>query len=350
MMNVRMRASLTALALVGATALTACGGGGGATSALPASSVPAGPSTVLPSTDSFNVTQSVTTTANAPVDLPPLQTANGYGVAVALPQLGTSTTLAETFSSSAPANVPSLASALRSARGTGYASAPWMLSYVEIVGGGTIALPKIPAFSFVVPNKLILPGYSYYMALFDFDQHVWHLGVEGPASIKGTTLTFAPTPLVDTFPKGDTFLFALYGLPASATPAPTPTPTPTPTPVPTPTPSVAPSPTPTPAPPITVSPPVSTLVLGPGGTSTATITATQSNGALRSSIACTLAKGASGTVATITPATATPNNGNPATFTVTGSAGGTCTVTITGDGNQQATATVNVFQAVATIY
>jgi hypothetical protein len=145
--------------------------------------------------------------------------------------------------STPPASVPALdfnrvASGLRQAQAA-YAAVP--LLYVELYWFQTLQLPATPGFLIVVPPADIVSGVDYYLALFDPTRASlgWIYSFEGPASVAGSTLTFAGNSSPFTFVGGLGYWFALVAIPQRGS-------------QPTPAPSVAPTSVPTQAPPTTL--------------------------------------------------------------------------------------------------
>jgi hypothetical protein len=64
-----------------------------------------------------------------------------------------------------------------------------------------------PAFQITLPAPVV--NVSYYLAYFDPDAG-WQLAIEGPATISGSTVTFAPTPGPVAWGAGEPYWYALY--------------------------------------------------------------------------------------------------------------------------------------------
>lgn len=235
-----------------------------------------------------------------PVSIP---TVAGYAGTIGLPlpsgTLAANADLAETVSNTAidAGSIPTLQSALRAAASTRSAEATSLAAffYLKLASNGTIAFPNLPAITLTVPAATIVPGTSYYLAAYDVLRTSlgWQRAWQGPATISGTTLTFAaPNPAIPfTFSAQVPFYLALYAVSATAT-------------APTPAPSISPAPTPTPLPAFTLSS-TSLALLGTGLTGTATIadtsgyTGTFAAGSSASSVATATV---SGTTVTVTAA------------------------------------------------
>lgn len=130
------------------------------------------------------------------------------------------------------AGLPALQNARRAAQGQrgSLATSIAPLLYIEIVTDPALTFAGAPSFSLSVPASEIVANTTYYLAQYDLQRPAlgWQLGFEGPATISGTTLTFAaPSPASPlTMAAEIPLYFALYG--ASGTPAPTPAPSVTP--------------------------------------------------------------------------------------------------------------------------
>lgn len=235
-----------------------------------------------------------------PVALP---TVAGYAPAMALPlpQTATNAQLTTGVSNVALSSVPPLSVArfIQAVHRDTLPTDAAVLLYIEVYSSATIVLPSAPGFAITIPSADVFPNANYYLALYDPTRPSlgWQYAFEGPATLSGTTVTFASNPSPFTLSAGLNYYFALFVIPqnlAQPTPAPstsptsvptqspppvttlpTPTPTPTPTltatptptatatptrtPTPTPTPTRTPTPTPTPTP--TATPPASGVVV-----------------------------------------------------------------------------------------
>jgi len=305
--------------------IAGCGGGNSPAivGIVPSPTPPAIP--VTASTTSF---QSIALSAPAsggtqiPVAVP---TVAGYAGSIGLPvpaNLPANANLAETVSNTPidASTVPTLQSALRavqSTRSTASTSLAGLL-FFKLASSATLTFPNLPAITLTVPATSILAGTSYYLAAFDplRTSLSWQKGWEGPATISGTTLTFAsPNPAVPFTLSAQVPLYlALYAVNASVT-------------APTPAPSVSPAATPTPIPAFTLSS-TSLSLLSVGATGTTTITDPS---------------GYTGAYATASSATSVATaQVSGSTITVTAVAVGSATVTVADSQGRTATIAVQI--------
>ncbi len=254
-------------------------------------------------------------------------------------------------SSAVPADVPALARE----RSTEALRAPLALPstplfVLSIVSNVNVALTSAPAFRFTLPQRALVPGVRYWLALFDVSNggQGWQYGYEGPGTLTGNAVSFTGgNPIL--FPAGSRMIVVLYALPNAVTPpVPPPTPTPAPTAVPTrtpsPGPSRSPSPAPSPAPTSSASPgptPSATPAPGPVLLGTASMTFTTSFAYQTTSVAQANGSG-SFTVASSNPNVATAGESGGFVTVVSGTASGGATITVTGAGGQKATIAVAV--------
>lgn len=215
--------------ILSALALSACGSSNSSPSTvLPASSPTPVP---IPSASPFT---SKPTVAAAPsvVAALPLPSIAGFSGAIDLSfplSLPAGTTITTTVSNVEPTNAPKISSLLRSTldlRNTLSANGEIVvLTYDDFVFSNAVTYETAPSFTLTIPAKDVVPA-SYYVALYDPTRPSlgWQLGFEGPAKIKGTTVTASSTSLTPfTFAKNANYYFALYAISSSA-PAPTPAP------------------------------------------------------------------------------------------------------------------------------
>jgi hypothetical protein len=272
----------------------------------------------------FTVTQTASVTSvAAPLSLP---SSGGFGGALTLSArtVPASETLTETLTNIAPSAAPALQSVARSAQSRPTLSVvPGSQTlYVLITSSVAFVQTSPPVFALTLPNADITAGAAYYLALYDPTQPAlgWQRGFAGPATISGTTLTFAPTGTSFTFTAGVQYAFGVYTN-TGATPSPVPTATATATASPTATPTPAPTATP-----IAVTASATQTYVGTNQTFVATETGYA--GVFTATATCTNGANSSGTVGTITPGTATPAPTGGATFTFVPANPGTCTVTV----------------------
>lgn len=259
---------------------------------------------------------------------PPLAapTVAGYAGSIALPaptSVPANTDLVETVSNAAidTASIPTVESALRagasSSRSAVSTTGLLTLWYIKVASSSTVGFSNLPSISLSVPPSTIVPGVSYYLAVFDLLRSGlgWQKDWEGPATISGTTLTFAaPTPAIPLNLTAEVPLYVtLYAVSSSVA-------------TPTPAPSVSPGPTPIPLAAFTITP--STLsFLAASGTATATVadpSGYAGSYVVSSSAASVATASVSGTTVTVSAV-----GGGTATITVADTNGRTAAIAVT---------------------
>jgi hypothetical protein len=247
-------------------------------------------------------------------------------------------------SSTVPADIPALGrgrapASLRAARSLP-STGLFVLSFVSSVN---VALTTAPAFHFTLPQRALVPGVRYWLALFDLSNSGlgWQYGFEGPGSLAGNVVSFAGgNPIL--FPAGSRMIVALYALPSGITPPPLPSPVPSAapsqTPSPTPSPSGAPSPLPSssPGPGPTPTPAPGDVLLG---TTSMTFTST---GASQTSSVVQADGNGTFAVDSSNPSVATASVSGALVTVTSGAQSGGATITVTGAGGQKAIITVAV--------
>jgi hypothetical protein len=354
--------SRPALVCVVALALCACGGGGSVPTPLAtASPTPAAsptPPAIVPGTSFVSAPATVALATDTPLDLP-------YGgdfpaaPTITLPAPDTPFDASASFtvvaSSDVPGDIPALArgrvpEALRAARAL--PSTP--LFVLSIVSNVNVTLTSAPAFRFTLPQRALVSGVRYWLALFDVSSsgQGWQYGFEGPGVLAGNVVSFAGGNPIR-FPAGSRMIVVLYALPNGVVPpTPPPTPTPAPTAVPTRTPSPGPSRSPSPSPVPTSTPSATpTASAHPGATPTpapgavllgaTSMTFTTSFAYQTTSVAQANGTG-SFTVASSNPNVATAGVTGGFVTVLSGAASGGATITVTGAGGQKATIAVAV--------
>jgi hypothetical protein len=105
---------------------------------------------------------------------------------------------------------------------------------VQLTFTKTVVLTSQPSFIFLVPAALIPSGTAYYLAFYDSSNpgQGWVEPYEGPAQIRGATISFTGQSEATTFVAGVVYYFDVYVVSVDATPSPRPTPTATATPSP----------------------------------------------------------------------------------------------------------------------
>ena len=238
-----------------------CSGGSGSAPAAPATPVPSAtptpaatavPAPVLPAQNAYSASQAVAISvpsaapgASAPPITVPLPAGlpAGYGGQIGLTSSGAvvpaSTVVQTKVSNSAPAGLPALGlgraiRSIREPRDTGTSGTA--VEFVTLVFTNQVSLATQPSFSFTLPAGFTaVPAIQYYVAQFDplRDFLGWQRGYEGPGTVSGTTVTFAPGAQTTIFYANQPVYFALYVIStAAATPTPAPVSSPKPAPAP----------------------------------------------------------------------------------------------------------------------
>lgn len=132
-------------------------------------------------------------------------------------QTQTGTTLQVTLQT-LPSGIVALQSAQRRSSDVGTANAQL---YLVLQPSQTITLPAFPSFTFVVPPSLVLPNESEFLAFYDAAQSGWRT-LFGPVIANGGVVTFTGSSAPLTLVAGQTYVFALYGIPAAGNPVPSP--------------------------------------------------------------------------------------------------------------------------------
>jgi hypothetical protein len=304
-------------------AIAACGGGSTPT-----------PIVVDPP---FSGTQSaVVTNAAGPLVLP---SAEGFGGTLLLGgALATQPTLTETLTNVRPSGAPVLQATARSTAGRSTASVlpGSQVVYVALTSNLSFTEPSAPTLALALPLHDFSVGTSYYLAFYDSaqPQFGWQNGFAGPGTINGTTITFtANVAAAFTWAANVPYVFGVYTN-TGAAPTPAATPAPNASPAPTASPASTASPTPTAA--VVVTSSATQTYVGTPQTFTASQAAF--GGALSASVSCTNGANSTGTVGTVSPASATPASaGGTAQFTFTPQNPGTCTVSVLGTGGASGT-------------
>jgi len=240
---------LVGLGVLFATAFAACGGGSVGPPQPVVTPVPTATPTpvAIPTSSPFVSSQTqVVTIATAPPSgqpTPPpvpvqLSTSNGFSTTLSMPvaQSAGTENIFSTMQNVAPTAIPALdlhraALALRKPKSFGNAVA---LLYYDLYWSSPITFLSTPGFAVSVPPIEIIPFVSYYLALYDPTRPSlgWQYGFEGPATISGSTLTFAGSSSPFSFAPNLNYWFAVIAI-AQSFPGPTPAPSIAPTSVPT---------------------------------------------------------------------------------------------------------------------
>jgi hypothetical protein len=269
---------------------------------------------------------SVTSSTSSTVALPSLSL-SGIGVSGTLPTTNVAASISETLSISAPTGVTPFAKRRDTAT-----PAPTPFIYIELATSATVMLNGVPAFVFTLPS--VVAGDSYYLAG-STNGTSWFSPVSGPATVSGTTVTFAAvTQQSIQITAGQPVYIALFAVPTGSLATPTPLPSPTP-----------------------VASPASVTLTAGGSAATFGVSETNDTAAFTATISCTPNPAVPSPlptsnvfVAQVT-ASATPAAGGVATFTVTpGNETGACTITVTDANNASISVPVTVNTTGAIIY
>lgn len=358
----RLFVTRPALVCVAAFALCACGGGGGslpAPLATPSPQPVASPTApaIAPGTSFVSAPATIALAADTPLDLPyggDFPAAPTITLPASAAPFDANASFTVVASSAVADDVPALAhgrepAALRAVRSL--PSTP--LFVLSVVSNVNVTLTSAPAFRFTLPQRALVPGVRYWLALFDVSNsgQGWQYGFEGPGTLAGSVVSFAGGNPIR-FPAGSRMIVVLYALPNGVTPpTPPPTPNPSPTALPTRTPSPGPSRSPSPAPSGAPSPaPTSSPSPGPASSptpapgpvllGTTSMTFTTSFAYQTTTVAQT--NGGGFTVASSNPSVATAGVSGGFVTVVAGTASGGATITVTGAGGQKATIAVAV--------
>ena len=294
-------------------------------------------------------TQSVTTSTTSTTSVPPL-TVGGITASAVLPIASAAVPLSELVSTSPPGSTPALSAGrlAQSATRSPLDSAPTVLLYIELTSTASVTLNGTPSFSFTVPS--VVAGASYYLGFYGTNNGTtgWQAPGDGPATVSGTTLTFAAssTGSVTITPTTPAIVALYYTTPTAS-------------------PSASPSPAGSAAP--ALSPTSLTFDANAPSTQTFTVTESGDTAAYTAGIACVAASPSpvpspspspssapsptpSPFIAVLGATSATPASG-VATFSVTsGSEVGSCTVTVTDANGATALETINVDESLLGVY
>lgn len=191
---------LCALALFGSAS---CGGGSGSSGSAPpaplattAASAPQG-NLVIPQSGGSAALASVAG-IDATIEFPPLDPSTSATTATA----STSTTL--------PDGAPS---ALSPESVTIPRTPIW---YLALVPPKTVTFTNAPGFTILLPSSITTAGKQFFIGLYDGSTGTWIYPFEGPGSVSGQKITFAPTVKPYTFQRGKLYVFELYSQPIVA--------------------------------------------------------------------------------------------------------------------------------------
>lgn len=184
--------------------LVACGGGGGGSSAGGGGGVPA---TAAPPATSQSA-QIAVSPAGGNAALPAFGGFSGT-VALSSSNAPAGAAITATTSTTLPAGLPVLQSAYRQVKAVAN-----VLFYESFSSPVSITFASVPGFTIALPSTVSTSGQQFYVAL--YASGGWSKGIEGPATVSGQTLTFAPSGGALTLSANTTYYFAIYSLPAPA--------------------------------------------------------------------------------------------------------------------------------------
>jgi hypothetical protein len=97
---------------------------------------------------------------------------------------------------------------------TGNGPAPIPLIYLGLTPAASVALPSLPSFTIVLP-AYIATGPNFFLGLYDPANQLagYALGSEGPATVTGSTLTFAAPLAPIRLQANQTYALSLYAVP-----------------------------------------------------------------------------------------------------------------------------------------
>ena len=244
------------LAFYGAIAVLGGCGGGGSSQAIPPTPAPAGPT-------GLKLTQ-----AGGPVVLP---TAGGYAGTLQLPSnnapSGTTISLAAATAAPVGAPTPQALHRTHDMRSPQATLVPTVLFVLTIQVSQNVTFTSTPSLSIQLPAAISTVNEAFYIALFSGESAQSPLLTSlGPATISGSTITFAGSATPLTLDAGVTYLLELYEVATGPTATPSPLPSSSPSASPSASPTVAPTATPTVA-------PTATPTVAPTATPTASPTA-----------------------------------------------------------------------------
>lgn len=271
---------------LGALALASCGSGGSASAPAPLAPV----ATAAPQSGNLLVPQSGGSAA-----LPPVA---GIASTIEFSPLSGGTTSTYVSASTSIALPDGIPGALSTESVTIPKTPIW---YLTIIPPKTVTFASYPGFTIPLPPSIPTAGKQFYIGLYDGSTKTWNYTFEGPASVNGQKLTFAPSTGPLTLLKGVTYVFELYSQPIVS--------------------------------PITTTP--GSLSLAPNADSSFQIAESGYTGAF------TVGTCTSGTT-TIATLTATSPHGPSATVGVHAAAAGTCTVTVSDSYGQTASENIAV--------
>jgi hypothetical protein len=211
-----MRSRFTALFILVALGLSACGGGGGTTPSGPGA--PQQPSQPATATSTHTYTLG---TAASSYAIPPLA---GFSGSVAMPAatVPAGTNLQLTSALTPPAGVPVVPTAVRRPKDAGTLN---VYFYTTIQLSATITFQSLPGFSLTLPDTINPAGQQFFYAVSTSTPNsgaVQSFGTQGPATVTGQTVTFAPSNTPLTLLAGTPYIVAFYATSTTATPTPPP--------------------------------------------------------------------------------------------------------------------------------
>jgi hypothetical protein len=211
------RSRLVALGVVAALGFSACtGGGGGSSSGVPQGSPSSSSAAPSQATRTYLLGSAATSYDLASVD--------GFTGSLTLPAtvVPANTRLELTSSLQAPTGAPMLAAERLLPQATGTLN---VYFYTAIRLSSTVTFPTLPGFSVTLPAKINPAGLQFFYAISNpkpTDGAKAQFRSEGPATVSGQNVTFAPSTTPLTLQADQPYTIAFYAIsPIAATPAPT---------------------------------------------------------------------------------------------------------------------------------
>jgi hypothetical protein len=207
---VSIRNCIVALGILTASSLSACSGGGSSSSSGLPLSQPTSSSGVMAQTATRSYELG---SAAGSYDLPPL---GGFRGSLALPaaNVPANTRLQLTSSLQAPAGAPVPADVQRRAQATGTLN---VYFYTTIVLSNTVTFATLPGFSVTLPPTVNPTGLEFFYAISDpkpSNGAKVQFRTEGPATVSGQSVTFAPSTTGLTLAAGQSYVIAQTSLPS----------------------------------------------------------------------------------------------------------------------------------------
>jgi hypothetical protein len=197
-----IRNVLITLSVFALASLTACGGSGNSAST---------PSAMSTGTTSQTASRTYPMSSSAAsYDLPPV---GGFSGSVALPAapIPANASLRLTSSLQAPPGAPNILGTRRRPQSTGTLN---VYFYTTIQLSTTVTFSTLPGFSITLPSTIDTTNQQFFYAISDPTQTdaVLHFRTEGPGTVSGQTLTFAPSSTPLTLQAGLPYVVAFFAV------------------------------------------------------------------------------------------------------------------------------------------